>query len=51
MDTRTTRSASILLATASQAGGTAAALKVEVSSLTITITGAAEAHSLMVLYN
>jgi len=42
---------SILLATASQAGGTAGALKVEVSSLTITITGAAAAHSLIVLYN
>jgi hypothetical protein len=42
---------SILLATGSQTGGTAAALKVAVSGTTITITGAAEAHSLMVLYN
>lgn len=42
---------SILLATGNQTGGTAAALKIAVSSLTITITGAAEAHSLLVMYN
>lgn len=42
---------SIYLATGSQTGGTAAALKVAVSGLTITITGAAAAHSLMVLYS
>jgi hypothetical protein len=42
---------SILLATGSQTGGTQAALKIAVSSLTITITGAAESHSLLVMYN
>ena len=42
---------SILLATGNQTGGTQAALKIAVSSLTITITGAAEAHSLLVMYN
>lgn len=42
---------SILLATGNQTDGTQAALKIAVSSLTITITGAAEAHSLLVMYN
>lgn len=42
---------SILLATGNQTSGTQAALKIAVSSLTITITGAAEAHSLLVMYN
>ena len=42
---------SILLATGNQTGGSQAALKIAVSSLTITITGAAEAHSLLVMYN
>lgn len=42
---------SILLATGNQTGGTQAALKIAVSSLTITITGASEAHSLLVMYN
>lgn len=40
----------ILLVTASQGGGTAAALKTEVASKTITITGAAAAHNLLVMY-
>ena len=42
---------SILLATGNQTGGTQAALKIAVSSKTITITGASEAHSLLVMYN
>ena len=42
---------SILLATGNQTGGSQAALKIAVSSLTITITGASEAHSLLVMYN
>tara|TARA_R100001509_G_scaffold43840_1_gene23774 strand:+ start:1190 stop:1576 length:387 start_codon:yes stop_codon:yes gene_type:complete len=42
---------SILLATGNQTGGTQAALKIAVVSKTITITGAAEAHSLLVMYN
>jgi len=42
---------SILLATGNQTGGSQAALKIAVVSKTITITGAAEAHSLLVMYN
>ncbi len=42
---------SVLLATGNQTDGTQAALKIAVSGKTITITGAAEAHSLLVLYN
>jgi hypothetical protein len=42
---------SVLLATGNQTDGSQAALKIAVSDKTITITGAAEAHSLLVLYN